>query len=93
MLRGVGEHFSLQFGQLVLQSAPVRYTYYEHGSKNHQGGVSDNTDGKVVTIIHQQQGCSRVSFLDFYLSKVPPSCIAPDKPFYLQPLTFTPTGS
>ena len=32
-------------------------------------------------------------FLDFYISKVSCSCIAPDKPFYLQPLPFTPTGS
>ena len=46
MLRGVEEHFSLQFGQLVRQTAPVHYTYYEHGSKNHQGGIADNTDGR-----------------------------------------------
>ena len=93
MLHGVEEHFSLRFGQLVQQSAPVRYTYYKHGSKNHQGGITDNTDGKVVTIVHQQEGRSHVSFPDFYLSKVPPSCIADDKPFYLQPLPFTLTGS
>ena len=44
MLRGVEEHFSLRFGQLVRKTAPVHYTYYEHGSKNHQGGIADNTD-------------------------------------------------
>ena len=43
--------------------------------------------------MHQLEGRSHVSFLDFYLSKVPPSCITADKPFYLQQLPFTPTGS
>lgn len=66
MLRGVEEHFPLRFGQLVRQSARVRYSYFEHGSKNHQGGVADNTDGKVVTVVHQQEGRSDVLFLDFY---------------------------
>ena len=83
----------MRFGQLVRQAAPVRYTYFEHGSKNHQGGIADNTDGKVVIVVHQQEGRSHISLLDFYLSKVPPSCVAADKPFYLQPLPFTPTGS
>ena len=49
--------------------------------------------GNVVTIVHQLEGLSHVSFLDFYLSKVPPLCIAADKPFYLQPLPFIPTRS
>ena len=93
MLRGVEEHFSLRFGQLVRRSAPVRYTYFEHGSKNHQGGVADSTDGKVVTVVQEQGGHSHVTFLNFYMSKLPPSCIAANKPFYLQPLPFTPTGS
>ena len=43
--------------------------------------------------MHQQEGCSHVPFLDFYLSKVTPLCIAADKPLYLQPLPFTPRGS
>ena len=50
-LRGVQEHDQLKFGQIVWDRNPDCYTYYEHGSKNHSGGVNDDTDGKIVTIL------------------------------------------
>ena len=94
MLRGVQEHHTLRFSQIVRGYQPNKYTYYEHGSKNHQGGVLDTSDGKVVTIVHRpNQSRCHVALLDFYLSKVPPECIANDSKFYLHPLPFTPTGS
>ena len=41
LLRGVQEHYNLTFTQLKMQDNPDRYTYYEHVSKNHQGGIVD----------------------------------------------------
>ena len=82
MLRGVWKtiaHYSWE--NLCKKSGSDRYTYYKHGSKSHQGGVADSTDGKVVTIVHQKKGHSHVSFLELYTSKVPPSCVVVDKPF------------
>lgn len=94
MLRGVQEHQTLRFSQIVRGYQPDKYTYYEHGSKNHQGGVSDTSDGKVVTIVRRpNHSRCHVVLLDFYLSKVPSECITNDSKFYLQPLPFTPTGS
>ena len=40
-LRGVKEQLDLRFEQFILMRDPDRYTYYEHGSKNHSGGVAD----------------------------------------------------
>ena len=94
MLRGVQEHQNLKFSQLVRGYNPDKYTYYEHGSKNRQGGISDITDGKVVTIVrNQNRSHCHVALLALYMSKVPAECIANDGKFYLQPLPFTPTGS
>ena len=67
MLSGVEEHYTLQFGHLVQQSVTEHYTY-NHGSKNHQGGIADSTDG-IVTIVHQQQGCSCVFISRFVFVK------------------------
>ena len=90
MLRGVQEH---QTSSACLRYQPKKYTYCEHGSKNHQGGVLDTSDGKVVANVHRpNQSWCHVALLDFYLSKVPQECITNDSKFYLQPLPFTPTG-
>ena len=67
LLRGVQKHYNLIFCSID------RYTYYEYVSKNHQGGVSDSSESKVVIVVHSQTGRSHVSILDLYLSKVPPS--------------------
>ena len=50
-LRGVKEQIELCFEQLVRMENPDRYKYYEYGSKNHSGGVSDKSQGKIVTIL------------------------------------------
>ena len=92
-LRGVQEHEQLKFGQIIRNTNPDRYTYYEHGSKNHSGGVNDDTDGKIVSIIASSHPHSLVALLDLYFSKVPQDAIRPDAPFYLKPLLFTPTGT
>ena len=91
-LRGVQEHEQLKFGQIVRDRNPDRYTYYEHGSKNHNGGVNNDTDGKSVTILASTHPHSHVVLLDLYFSKIPQHTIRPDAPFYLKPLPFTPTG-
>ena len=91
-LRGVKEQTDLCFGQLVKMQDPHRYTYYEHGSKNHSGGVSDKSRGKIVTVVDTPPHVSHVHILDKYLSKVPPETKLTDH-FYLQPLPFVPTGS
>ena len=85
LLRGVKEHYNLIFAQLERQNSLDHYTYYEYVSKNHQGGVSDSSEGKVVTIVHSQTGHSHVSILDLYLSKTPPSAKQPSQIFCLQP--------
>ena len=62
--------------------------------KSPQGGISDTSDGKVVTIVHfPNQSRCHVALLDLYLSKVPPECITNDSKFYLQSLPFAPTVS
>ena len=71
---------------------PICYTYVEHGSKNHSGGVSDLTDGKTVTIVHSQGNRSHTMLLDLYLSKIPSEAKQSTNCFYLKPLPFTPTG-
>ena len=93
LLRGVQEHVDLCFGQLTRGTNPIRYTYVEHGSKNHSGGVSDLTDGKTVTIVHSHGSRSHTMLLDLYLSKIPSEARQPNSRFYLRPLPFTPTGS
>ena len=71
LLRGIQAHYKLTFAQLKRQNNPDRYTNYEFVSKNHQGGIADGSEGKVVTIVHSEMARSHVSILDFYLSKVP----------------------
>lgn len=61
-LRGVQEHYNLTFAQLIWQSNPDRYTYYEFVSKNHQGGIADGREGKVVTIVHSEMARSSFNF-------------------------------
>ena len=89
-LRGLLEHQTLRFSQLVRLYNPDRYTYYEFGSKNHPGGVNDKSQGKCVTIVHTGNCKSHVALLDLYLNKVPKANIETDSPFYLSPLPFTP---
>ena len=48
-LRGIKEQVDLRFEQI--QRKGDGYNYYEHGSKNHPGGVNDKSNGKVVTIV------------------------------------------
>ena len=91
-LRGVQEHEHLTFGQLVRYRDPDRYIYYEHGSKNYNGRVSDDSDGKIVTILVSIPILIHMS-LYYIFSKVPQHIIKPDAPFYLKPLPFTPTGT
>lgn len=90
-LRGIKEQTDLRFEQIRRKADG--YTYYEHGSNNHSGGVDDKSNGKVVTIVDTPDSkISHVRILDIYLSKVPPN-IKPTDCFYLQPLPFTPTGN
>ena len=42
-LRGMQEHQTLHFSQIVRSWNPDRYTYLEFGSKNHHGGVNDSS--------------------------------------------------
>ena len=90
-LRGVSEHYKIVFSQLLRGSNPDRYTYLEFGSKNHTGGIADNSASKVVTIVATTSPRCPVKLLDLYHTKVPN--VAKDSSFYLTPLPFTPTGS
>ena len=63
-LRGVKEQIDLCFEQLVRMKDPDRYTHYEHGSKNHSGGVADKSHGKIVTIVDTTSRISHVGILD-----------------------------
>ena len=92
-LRGVQEHHKLSFSQLVRASNPSRYTYLEFGSKNRSGGIHDNTNSKVVTIVSTNSPKCLVKLLDLYFSKVPPDVQSKSGSFYLMPLLFTPTGT
>ena len=49
-LWGIGEHQNLRFSQIA-HTSPTKYTYLEFGSKNHSGGVSNRSKGKVVSIV------------------------------------------
>ena len=69
--RGQKEHISLALSQVVRGTNPDRNTYCEHGSKNHSGGVVDQTAGKVVTIVDTGGPSSHVALLDLYLNKRP----------------------
>ena len=69
-LRGVKEQLDLRFEQFIRMRDPDRYTYYEHGSKNHSGGVADKGHGKIVTIVDTAPHVSHVRILDMYLSKI-----------------------
>ena len=90
-LRGIKEQAELRFEQVRRRAEG--YTYYEHGSKNHSGGVDDKSNGKVVTIVDTPNSkISHVGILDLYLSKIPPNTKPTDQ-FYLQPLPFAPIGS
>ena len=91
-LRGIAEHLNLRLSQIVRVS-PSRYTYIEFGSKNHSGGVSDRSEGKVVSIVGTNSPHCNVSILNKYLEKIPHAEITPDSKFYLSPLPFTPLGS
>ena len=70
------------------QKSVVRYTYTEHGSKNHSGSMKQfHLNNKVV---HQYQnlgaGChDHVYILDKYFNKLPESAKV-DGYYYLQPL-------
>ena len=86
------EHYNLTFAQLKRQDNPDRYTYYEYVSKNHQRGITDCSEGKVVTIVHSKMSRSHVAILDLYLSKVPAAAKQPNGKFNRQPLPFIPTG-
>jgi hypothetical protein len=89
-LRGMQEHQTLRFSQIVRSRDPDRYTYLEFGSKNHPGGVNDSSNGKTVSIVDNGSPYSHVALLDLYLSKVPRIDIENDNLFYLSPLPFTP---
>ena len=92
-LRGQKEYINLALSQVVRGTNPDRYTYYEHGSKNHTGGVVDQTAGKVVTIVDTGGPFSYVALLDLYLNKRPTADLDntnPQSPFYLSPYPFTP---
>ena len=71
-LRGVQEHHKLSFSQLVRASNPSRYTYLVFGSKNRSGGIHDDTNSKVVTIVSTNSPKCLVTLLDLYFSTVPP---------------------
>ena len=91
-LRGVQEQATLRFSQLLRFTNPDRYVYYEHGSKNHSGGLNDPSEGKVVPIAAIQTPRCHVAVLDFYFSKLPPLAVQSDSLFYMKPLPFTPMG-
>ena len=92
-LRSYQEHATLRFSQIRRFTNPDRYVYYEYGSKNQPGGISDPTAGKLFPF----QPCTNtsrchVAILDFYFSKVPPLAIKSDSHFYMKPMPFTLSG-
>ena len=68
-LRCRQEHETLHFSQMVRNKNPDRYTYYEFGSKNYTGGITDKSNGKSVTIIDTGGPRSHVAILDLYFEK------------------------
>lgn len=92
-LRGVNEHQNLRLSQIHRSASPAKYTYIELGSKNHNGGVADRSEGKVVSIVTTNSPFCHVSILDKYFEKIPQDEITPDSKFYLNPLPFTLLGS
>ena len=85
------EYVDLCFAQLSRGTDKICYTYVEHESKNHSGGVCYLSDGKTVTIVHSEGNCSHTMLLDLYLSKIPSEAKQATNRFYLKPLPFTPT--
>ena len=97
-LRGGEEHRNLKLSQfqreevMVEQKSLIRYTYTEHGSKNHSGGMRDfHLNNKIV---HQYQNLDagyqdHVFILDKYFSKLPDSAKV-DGYFYLRALLKVP---
>ena len=81
------------FTQITFASNLDRYIYSEFGSKNHSGGISDTSEGKVVPIVSTGKHNCQVRILNFYLSKVPQHVQQKGSKFYLSPLPFTPTGN
>ena len=63
-LRGIQEQSSLALSQIKRFSNPDRY---EHGSKNHNGGVNDLSQGKIVPIVGINSSRCHVAMLDLYL--------------------------
>ena len=91
-LRGGQEHYNLKISQLIKESHPCRYIYYENGSKNLTGGLKDvKIDAKVVPIYQNLQAGNRchVFLLDRCLSLLPPEAFKEDV-FYHRPLQFIP---
>ena len=68
-LRGRHEHETMRFSQMVCNKNPDRYTYYEFGSKNHSGGITDKSNGKTITVIDTGGPRSHVAILDLYFEK------------------------
>ena len=79
-LRGVHEHFNLQFSQIH------HTTYTEFGSKNHSGGIADHSERKKVSIVATGTPICHVGILDIYL-------VNEGGKFYLSTLPFTPTST
>ena len=63
----------LRFDQIVCDRNPDHYIYVlRTWLKKHNGGINDDTDGKIVTIIISKQPYhphSHVALLDLYSSK------------------------
>ena len=87
MLGGL-EQRELKLSQFVRFDNPERYVYYEHGSKNRNGGFYQlNVENKSVDIHKNPDDPKRclVALLDLYFTKVPKA--AKDKDlFYCRPL-------
>ena len=71
-VRGYQEHATLRFSQIRCFTNPDRYVYYEYGSKNDPGGITDPTEGKIVLILATNTSRCHVAILDFYFSTPPP---------------------
>ena len=82
-LRGVGEQEELRFNQIHLLRKPLCIQYCEHGSKNNQGGLQEQSLAVKSVKINAVPGSQRchVKIFQAYLSHVPPSAIEQNQKF------------
>ena len=86
-LRGIVEHKDLRFSQINPLTYPPSIQYCEHGSKNNQGGLLEQSLTVKSVTINAVPGSNRCHYKIFqsYLARVPPKVVDENQKFYLQP--------